>query len=187
MNDQIYQNPVKVNLTSKINKILIFILIVLIVITLFEVLYLWFLPSKKPQLIGSQYVTQGQNPIPEITQSTPFENIKDSPLISKTLIGYLKSRKQTKNQKFYLTEEVFGHIDDLFINQSERGIVIVDENNIRVLTIMRDEKTKYYRIVDNKRVPIGSKDLKIGDKIRFTSYTDLITNIELSAEIIIEN
>ncbi len=115
-------------------------------------------------------------------------NVNGDRLVSDEIIGYLRSRKASKNQKFFLTEEVFGRINELFESSGELGIIIVDDNNERVLTFMRmhDGKTQYYKKVDDKKVSISYQDLNIGDKILFKSYTDLVTSNEINAEIIIE-
>lgn len=166
------------------NKILVIVFVLLFLVLIGEVVYLI--------TIGSQ-PGLSKKPIPSVVQISPSvsnqnEKNKDSLLINETLIRYLRSRKQTNNQKFFLTEEVFGNISDLFEEGGELGITIVDDNNKRVLTFMRmrDEKTKFYRKLGNKQVAISEKDLKIGDKILFRSYTDMIKNIEINAEIILD-
>lgn len=155
--------------------------VILLLVTLGELGYYFYVSQKNKVEVSST----DQNRLVQISQSVQNEKYEGSPLINETLIGYLRSRKQTNNQKFYLTEEAFGHISDLFESQGEQGIVIVDDNNKRVITVTHDDKMKYFRKVGDNQVSMSRKDMKVGDKILFKSYTDLVTNIEISAEVII--
>lgn len=159
------------------NKILSIVFVLLFLVLIGEVVYLMTI-GRQPSL--------SVKPIPSIVPTK--EKKEELPLINETLIKYLKSRNQTNNQRFFLTEEVFGTISDLFEEGGELGITIVDDNKKRVLTFMRvrDEKTKFHRKIGDKQVAISEKDLKIGDKILFRSYTDMIKSVEINAEIILD-
>ncbi len=169
------------------NKILSIIFILLFLLLIGEVVYLMNIKNS-PQKNKVEVSSTNQNLLIQVTQPVQNKKEEEPLLINKGLIGYLKSRRQTNNQMFFLTEEVFGNISDLFEEGGELGITIVDDNKKRVLTFMRmrDEKTKFYRKLGDKQVTISEKDLKIGDKILFRSYTDMIKNIEISAEIILD-
>lgn len=109
-------------------------------------------------------------------------------LLDDSVIRYLQSRRQTDNHRFYLTEVLTGHISNVFYDSGEIGFIVVDSQNNRVLTFMRDpsSNTTYFRMEDDKKVKIDSNTIMVGEKITFTSYTDLVNAKELWAEIVVE-
>ena len=169
-------------------KLLKIVFFLLIIITLAELGYLFYL-KRTPKPFTQQAPTAfpvtpagGSGIIPQETYS----------YLTDELIPYLKELKSVNSKRFFVQEEDQGFVKDIRFDENEKKLYLsmVDEKNNTLFNFNIKESVlplkKFSWVVNGVKQQISYKDIKLGDKITFVTFRDLINKDIYYNEYIIE-
>lgn len=164
------------------NKVLKVVFIVLLIIVFGELFY-FFYSAKKPveEPITKETITS------EVSRKEG--EAKTNRFVSQEYLDYLSSRERIDGYRLYFEEQKEGVVSDLSFDKatanglSFEGSFIIRNNKGEVvqkfsMTKNRLNSMKFYKIVDEKRVPFDFYSLKVNQKIKYIFKSDLTTVID---------
>jgi hypothetical protein len=165
-----------------INRLILFFLIILFIFIIGEGAYLYFISfnsrSKFSQMITTSPVLSSQ-----------LVSSSETDIINSDTVDFINKFKNNPNHKFYLTVEQSGFIGEFnFINDDypSYNLKIVDEKGNKVIdySLSKENKTKreFFKIADDKKIPITINDLKVGNKILVIYKENMFDNNDNSME-----
>lgn len=166
------------------SKTLKIVFIVLLLITVGELFYFFSFTKKAVK-----------SPSSSNSDSINADNIVDTnkskaeTIFNKEVVGYLSNRKKMDGYKLYFQEEKSGKISDVsFKKYTENGFsfegyfVISNDKGEELqkfaMTKNRIETMKFYKIINNEKVPFDFYNLKLNQKITYVFKSDMTTNYD---------